>query len=71
MRYLHITEDFANQNEGYHIETNYFGYAITSDGRYVCTAQSKVEFPVIFEGTDFEVIDLQPNDFPQSIEFPE
>ena len=62
--YLVITQEFAESYRLYGVGSNYFGYSITKDGRYVCTLQSSIEFPLIFEGTDFEQVQLTKDDFP-------
>lgn len=70
MEYLLINKDFAESNQGYHIGSNYFNHAITLQGQYVCTAQSMIDFPDIFVGTDFDTLELTLADFPTAELYP-
>lgn len=58
MRYLKITQEFAEKRQGYCKYPNTFNYAVTAASEYVCSPNSLIEFPEIFEGENFEEIEL-------------
>lgn len=67
MQYILITQEFAEamDNKQSPINPNStFGYGITTNGQYVTSLNSAVEFPQDFIGAQ-TTIDLTRNDFPK------
>lgn len=63
MRYLIVNSDFCLENKGYRNGVNSFGYAETNQGLLVTPESAKDEFPELFSEQEFEVIDLEIEDF--------
>ena len=64
--YIIITQEFANSLEGIKGIEGYFGYAITNDGRYVCSSNSVNDFPKQFASiVPLTVVALTLSDFPE------
>lgn len=67
--YILITSDFADMMYGKESTVNkcsFFGYSITTDGRYVCSPNSLNDFPeefLIF--SELTLIPLSISDFPK------
>jgi hypothetical protein len=70
MRVIQITKEFAEANTNYKVGACTFGYAVTKDGRYVCSVNSELEFPELFKGTDFDIIRVNSNDFETKLNEP-
>lgn len=68
--YILITETFAKSMEGKQSPITpdiYFNYAITTDGRYVCSINSANDFPQDFEALgDLIVMSIRQDEFPPS-----
>lgn len=64
-KYLKITQEFAEQKKRHKIGRNRFGYGVTISGDYVCALQSKIDLPAIFQGQNFEEVELGVEDFPK------
>jgi hypothetical protein len=62
---LLLSEEFALKNKGHKNDCNIFDFGITIDGRYVTSLNALNEFPELFEGTDFETINVLTTDFPE------
>jgi hypothetical protein len=68
--YYMIPQVFAQGNAGYIKGENQFNYAITIDDRFVCSANSREEFPELFAPLESDgwhplAIPLTLADFPQ------
>ena len=68
--YIVINSDFADMMNGKESTINkgsFFGYSITTDGRYVCSSNTLDDFPEEFQMfTELNVIPLSTSDFPKS-----
>lgn len=61
--YLILTQDFCEAHIDYQIGASVFGYAVTTNGRYVCSTNALNEFPNIFTG-DEEISKIYLSEFP-------
>lgn len=69
-QYIVISKQVAEDNKGLQRDVDTFNYAITLDGRYVCSANSLVHFSDILP-TNPEIITLTDSDFPPiKIDYP-
>ena len=63
--YIVITKQFAEALKGIEGEESNFGYAITKDGRYVCSVNSVNDYPEQFAAIEpYETVELGIDDFP-------
>lgn len=67
MGYIVLTEQFCLDHKDYIYGVNQFGYAITTDGRYVASVNALNDFPELFEGMTLEHVMLSQDDFPPFI----
>lgn len=70
MRMFDIPQLFAETHKGERVEENEFNYAVTIDGRFVCSWRAMGEFPEHFAalqatGWEPDIINLYLDDFPQ------
>jgi hypothetical protein len=61
--YFIIPNDLIEAMQGYQAGSNIFNAVQDIEGRWVCSINSVVEFPELFEGNAFEVVRLTENDF--------
>jgi hypothetical protein len=61
--YFIIPNDQIEAMQGYQSGSNIFNAVQDIEGRWVCSINSVVEFPELFEGNAFEVVRLTENDF--------
>jgi hypothetical protein len=61
--YFIIPDNLIAQMQGYQSGSNIFNAVQDIEGRWVCSINSVVEFPELFEGNAFEVVRLGENDF--------
>lgn len=62
--YYVIPCEWAQSHADMYIEPNRFGYAVTADGRCVCSTNSAIDFKDTFELYSFPVDTLGVDDFP-------
>lgn len=62
MRVIQITKEFAEANQHYQIGACKFGYNTTTDGKYICSLNSELEFADLFKNTDFPIINISNED---------
>ena len=67
MFYIVLTQEFCEANTGYRNDCNVFGYAVTTDGRYVASVNALNEFSELFTNIP-PVVALTIDDFPITID---
>jgi hypothetical protein len=63
--YFIIPNDLIEAMQGYQSGSNIFNAVQDIEGRWVCSINSVVEFPELFEGHSFTVVALDEQDFNQ------
>ena len=63
--YFIIPDTEIEAMQGYENPPNVFNAVQDVQGRWVCSINSVIEFPELFEGKAFVVVALGQNDFPQ------
>lgn len=66
--YFILTQDFFDQYQGYTKDNNQFNAIQDIQGRRVCSINSVIEFPEIFENNSFTIVKLTDIDFPSQEE---
>lgn len=62
--YYVLTQEFCETYDDHRKGCNIFGWTNTADGRYVCSTNSSIDFPDLFAGKNFPIVELTTADFP-------
>lgn len=73
-KYVLLNKEFCEANQNAENSTGKFGFAVTTDGRYVASSQTISDFPELFQGElpfpGLIIIELDVTDFPNTSTFP-
>jgi hypothetical protein len=62
--YFIIPDNLIDSMQGYQSPPNTFNAVQDIQDRWVCSINSVIEFPELFAGHSFEVVELTDQDFP-------
>jgi len=62
--YFIIPENLINSMQGYEVDSKVFNAVQDIQERWVCSINSVIEFPELFAGHSFQVVELTDKDFP-------
>ena len=62
--YFIIPDNLIDSMQGHEVDSKVFNAVQDINGRWVCSINSVIEFPELFAGHSFQVVELTFKDFP-------